>query len=590
MALPDISDESLRERISYYIHPTSVPPITNTTRSLLKSKLDGYEKQQDAAKAKGPSSLITPSITMSFKCAKTNRSGNKEKVSSLEGLKEIKTLAIDTDEESELITHARYITESKIKDQDMHTVEVEIAHPQTNEKATSINGNNATNEKAVSIQTFVFFDIEATGLKSTTPKPRITEMSFVAINAKDFVWTGTTLRKFSENQSCSSMSIQRSIELIQPRVINKLTVCINPLKMIMPNVSDLTGLDNYNLESTKPFSKETAELITQFLTVLPQPVCLVAHNGIMYDYPLLNAEISRLDLGNSCLDTLNNILCVDSLLALRKICRKEQNIEDKKRDVDSCSQKSEEVLERIELKDDAYCSRVHSHVETLEETQCPSVTSTPVKSTVSSTSNYANRYLLPVTPDKTRDKIIFFQGEDPDSTMRSPTSPVYGQKLKKRPKVENDFETEIVLTTRSSRDAEHDLSDRINNSVLDENDEAFITPDKPDRNSPTCQPPPPPRHSKVGTKRFVTQSNLSEVVKAKKKLDFSATDSSSDETPISFSLPKLHSHWFGTEPKLSHGAEQDCMALMRVCAYKGSDFMDYANLNASTLFKIKKMW
>ena len=110
------------------------------------------------------------------------------------------------------------------------------------------------------IKTFVFFDIEATGLKSTTTKPRITELSFVAIDQKDFKLLGPLLRNSLENQSCSTTNFSNRIEFILPRVVNKLTICVNPMKMIPPNVSDITGLDNYNLECMKPFSRKLVQM------------------------------------------------------------------------------------------------------------------------------------------------------------------------------------------------------------------------------------------------------------------------------------------------------------------------------------------
>ena len=37
------------------------------------------------------------------------------------------------------------------------------------------------------IQTLVFFDLEATGLRGSTTKPRITELALVAVNTADLV-------------------------------------------------------------------------------------------------------------------------------------------------------------------------------------------------------------------------------------------------------------------------------------------------------------------------------------------------------------------------------------------------------------------
>ena len=40
---------------------------------------------------------------------------------------------------------------------------------------------------------------------------------------------------------------KNSIENLSPRVVNKMSLCFYPMKLIMPGVTSLTGLDNYNL-------------------------------------------------------------------------------------------------------------------------------------------------------------------------------------------------------------------------------------------------------------------------------------------------------------------------------------------------------
>ncbi len=79
-----------------------------------------------------------------------------------------------------------------------------------------------------------------------------------------------------------------------PRIVNKLTLCVYPMAVVFPLVSDLTGLDNYNLSGQSTFNKNTSELINNFLSSLPAPVCLIAHNGNAYDFPLLKAELEKL--------------------------------------------------------------------------------------------------------------------------------------------------------------------------------------------------------------------------------------------------------------------------------------------------------
>ena len=50
-------------------------------------------------------------------------------------------------------------------------------------------------------------------------------------------------------------------------------------------------LDNETLEAHSPFDRDLAEMLRVYLSRLPAPVCLVAHNGGRYDFPLLVAEL-----------------------------------------------------------------------------------------------------------------------------------------------------------------------------------------------------------------------------------------------------------------------------------------------------------
>jgi DNA polymerase III epsilon subunit-like protein len=153
------------------------------------------------------------------------------------------------------------------------------------------------------VKTIVYFDLEATGLKDSG-KPRICEISFVAVSTQDVLQFGL---KMNEDRKLSE-------ETFLPRIMNKLTLCVYPMALIVPLVSDLTGLDNYNLSGQSKFKKTTGDLINNFLSCLPSPMCLVAHNGNAYDFPLLKAELEKVGI------QLNpEILCADSLHGIKKI-------------------------------------------------------------------------------------------------------------------------------------------------------------------------------------------------------------------------------------------------------------------------------
>merc|ERR1712168_985823 len=98
----------------------------------------------------------------------------------------------------------------------------------------------------------------------------------------------------------------------------------NPCAMIPDVVTDLTGLSNELLEHQSRFKAETVQLLKLFLENLPQPICLVAHNGDRYDYPLLQAELFHTGLQN----LIGEFYVIDSLPALKYIF--DQEVQDGK--------------------------------------------------------------------------------------------------------------------------------------------------------------------------------------------------------------------------------------------------------------------
>ena len=129
------------------------------------------------------------------------------------------------------------------------------------------------------MKTLVYIDIEATGLKSLG-RPRISEITFVANDTREILNTNHKLMEKLNNTKSPEHILE--LETLLPRVLNKLTLCVYPMATIMPEVSRLTGLDNYNLSDQSRFDKRTGYLLKAFLSRLPFPVCLVAHNGDLY--------------------------------------------------------------------------------------------------------------------------------------------------------------------------------------------------------------------------------------------------------------------------------------------------------------------
>ena len=71
------------------------------------------------------------------------------------------------------------------------------------------------------IKTFVFFDLESTSLQSAGVYPHVTELSMVAVKRP-------------------ALDCKHDSKL--PRVLDKLSLCINPGKPVSPIAADITGL------------------------------------------------------------------------------------------------------------------------------------------------------------------------------------------------------------------------------------------------------------------------------------------------------------------------------------------------------------
>lgn len=148
------------------------------------------------------------------------------------------------------------------------------------------------------IETFVIIDLETTGLPHKEyNRTKITEMCLLAASRKDIRNTA-----FGE---------------LPP--ICKLSFMLNPEKTITPDSVKITGITNDRIKYS-PIFKEKFQTVNSFLQDLKKPVCLVAHNGNIFDYRILLAE---------CVDAKvslqNDLLCVDSLAIFRKISKAKNN-------------------------------------------------------------------------------------------------------------------------------------------------------------------------------------------------------------------------------------------------------------------------
>jgi len=222
-------------------------------------------------------------------------------------------------------------------------------------------------------------------------------------------------------------------------------------------------------------------MINSFLLRLPTPVCLVAHNGDNFDFPLLKAELEKV---NGSLGT--DILCADPYNGFKHIFKTRQD------KIDCDKQAVEEKIVDIELKavsELLAAGEFEAEMDTPPETQV-----TPMKRSGEELVNYY--------------KISKIENESTPSKYK----------------------------------------------VLDD-------PSK------------------------LKQVQISSMLKSRKKLKFDH-----NSIPPSYSLLNLHKNLLGEAPSQSHGAEAECMALLRTTAMMGRDWVDWVENNCYVFMDCEKMW
>ncbi|XP_077002731.1 three prime repair exonuclease 2 isoform X2 [Tamandua tetradactyla] len=149
-------------------------------------------------------------------------------------------------------------------------------------------------------ETFVFLDLEATGLPNSNPE--IAELSLFAVH-----------RSSLEHPERDEAGVP-----VLPRILDKLTLCMSPTRPFTAKASEITGLSGEGLArcGKAGFDGAVVRTLRAFLSRQAGPLCLVAHNGFDYDFPLLRTELQRLGARLPA-DTI----CLDTLPALRGLDR-----------------------------------------------------------------------------------------------------------------------------------------------------------------------------------------------------------------------------------------------------------------------------
>eukprot|EP00058_Branchiostoma_floridae_P010045 XP_002595533.1 hypothetical protein BRAFLDRAFT_117464 [Branchiostoma floridae] len=168
--------------------------------------------------------------------------------------------------------------------------------------ATSIVKEEATKAAPIQIQTFVFLDLETTDLRTglEEDEPQVTEISLAAVR-RDQLLSGTTVPPGGASL---------------PRIMDKFTACVRPTHSIHPKAAEITNLTNQSLGKHRVFDEDLVKSVVHLLNRQEPPVCLVAHNGDWFDFPVLKSELRRSKTAGLF---PKDVLCVDTMLAMKHL-------------------------------------------------------------------------------------------------------------------------------------------------------------------------------------------------------------------------------------------------------------------------------
>lgn len=163
-------------------------------------------------------------------------------------------------------------------------------------------------------------------------------------------------------------------------------------------MKSLLGLSNELLEHQASFTIKTVDLINGFLSQHQSPICLVAHNGNNFDYPILKAEINKTKA------VLSDVVCVDSLITFQQLHIK-NNLNAPERDtIDSSTIPSQlQSQTPFEFTND-YDKILIEASQDVEEDFCDKMTekqrtneTTPLKQSINSSHHAPNRKKIKLT-------------------------------------------------------------------------------------------------------------------------------------------------------------------------------------------------
>ncbi|ETN69962.1 hypothetical protein NECAME_14974 [Necator americanus] len=149
--------------------------------------------------------------------------------------------------------------------------------------------------------------------------PRITEMSFISVPREMFIRGQAKMKELCDSGYVGSLRV-RIAGNVHTRQINPE---LDERQWSAYEASRIEGKSCLNHSREDLILKQTFAqewpAVRAFLDSCPKPACLVAHNGVCFDYRVLYGEISRCGFIEKDMGVPDGVVFIDSWLAIKEI-------------------------------------------------------------------------------------------------------------------------------------------------------------------------------------------------------------------------------------------------------------------------------
>ncbi|CAG2053380.1 unnamed protein product [Timema podura] len=306
------------------------------------------------------------------------------------------------------------------------------------------------------------------------------------------------------------------------------------------------GLDNLVLQEQKPFDEHLVNILQGYLERLPRPICIVAHNGNKFDFPILQSELQFVKKGIP-----DDVLCIDSLVAFKELL---------------CAKKSG--------------GKKENPTPDLGITQLNGNHTVPPEPLVNFQDEFDDDLCKVLDIIEEIPQIKFKSGNDSEESKEDPFACLL--------LLDEQLTDSCCTTPKRNSVISYVPSPTLQECIQAKNE---TTPKHEDNIIKISKPPV--MKTKVNAEPTDTskRNRKDDGVAARKRLNFSPPEFGDvTKTPKSFKLIDIYQFLLSKKSVNDHMAESDCLNLLECIVTMGPTFVEWVDKNAKLFSLIKKRW